>query len=240
MVSGRERVVPRSVHRSSRSAARIAPVLVAVLGPSLAMAQLHIEPHNRDFWIGSGVAIAGMAVIDERIRAFVASHQTEALDRLARPIGYVGMARYIVPALIGGAVVPRLVGDRALSTSVVHIGLGYAVADGLEALLKPVVGRHRPDETGQPVRFRPFRGGSSWHSFPSGHVAHVVSLATGISIDAHRPWATAAAYAIAAIVGLQRVYTQSHWASDVVAGSVLAIATSATTVRWLERSKATR
>jgi membrane-associated phospholipid phosphatase len=239
MVSSRGREVPPSERLPVRSAARIAPLLL-IMWPSLTAAQLRIEPHARDFWIASGVATFGATVIDERIRSFMAGHQTEALNRLARPIGYVGMARYIVPTLIGGAVVPRLIGDRPLSTSVVHIGLGYAVADGLEALLKPVVGRHRPDETGQSARFRPFRGGNVWGSFPSGHVVHVVSLATGISIEAHRPWATAAAYGMATVVGLQRLYTHSHWTSDVVAGAVLAIAASATTVRWLERSKSTR
>jgi membrane-associated phospholipid phosphatase len=203
--------------------------------PRVATAQLIIEPRSRAFWIAGSTAVAGAALLDERIQRFVERHDTRSLDRLARPIGYVGQARYIVPSLIASAVLPRIAGYRALSDAAVHVGLGYAVADGIEAVLKRLVGRHRPDSTGRSALFRPLHGGAAWASLPSGHTVHMMSLATGVSIEAHQPWVAAVAYGIGSVVALQRVYTQTHWASDVVGSTVLAISASATTVRFLER-----
>jgi len=209
-------------------------VLSAPVAPVVASAQLIIEPRERAFWITSGAAALGTALFDARISSFIERHQTRSMDRLARPIGYVGEARYIVPALVASALLPRIAGCAAVSNAAVHIGLGYAVSDGLEALMKPLVGRHRPDNTGRSGRFRPFRGGGAWASLPSGHTVHMMALATGVSIEAHRPWVSGVAYAIASIVAVQRIYTRSHWASDVIGSSVLAIAASSTTVRFLE------
>ena len=79
-----------------------------------------------------------------------------------------------------------------------------------------------------------------WHSFPSGHVLRAMSLATGVAIKAHRPWASSVAYGLATVMGLQRIYTQQHWLSDVVAGTVLGVAASATTVHWRERQRGER
>ena len=64
-----------------------------------------------------------------------------------------------------------------------------------------------------------------------------VALATGISIKSDRPWVTSVTYGLASMVGLQRLYVGKHWASDVVAGTLLGIAVSATTVRWRERQR---
>jgi membrane-associated phospholipid phosphatase len=62
-----------------------------------------------------------------------------------------------------------------------------------------------------------------------------MALATGIALEAHRPWVTALVFGTAGAVAVQRVYTESHWASDVVGSTVLAIGASATTVDWLRR-----
>jgi membrane-associated phospholipid phosphatase len=72
---------------------------------------------------------------------------------------------------------------------------------------------------------------------PLTRSAALVALATGIALEAHRPWATTLAFGVAGAVALQRVYTQAHWASDVVGSTVLAIGASATTIDWLARGR---
>lgn len=95
-----------------------------------------------------------------------------------------------------------------------RVGLGYAVSDGIEGILNPLVGRHRPLATGGAWRFHPGSAADASHSFPSGHTVHAVSLAAAISDEAQNRWVTAAS-------------------CDVLASAVLAIATSRTTVHWL-------
>ena len=214
------------------------PALVALLGscsPRLLAAQVELEPRDRRFWIAGIALTATAAVFDERVRELAARNQTASLHQLALDVDPFGRAHYLVPSLVAGAVIPRLLGRTALSNAIVRVGLGYAVADGIESVLKSAVGRHRPDSTGRPGQFRPFHIGGPWTSFPSAHTTHAIALATGLAIEAHRPWVSALAFGIAGTVAVQRVYTQSHWASDVVGSSVLAIAASATTVRWLQR-----
>jgi membrane-associated phospholipid phosphatase len=194
-----------------------------------------LDPADRGFWIESAVLVTAGAAFDARIRNAVAANHTATLDRVASAVDPLGLARYLVPALAASYLVPRVAGQRAWSDAALRVGLGYAVSDGIEAALKPLVGRHRPDAAGGAWRFRPLSGADEWHSFPSAHTVHAFSIAGAVSDEAQRPWVSAVSYSAATLVGMQRVYRQAHWTSDVVASATLAIATSTTTVRWLRR-----
>ncbi len=213
-----------------------AALLVYAGAPGTIDAQ-RIAPHNRAFWIAGGLTFSLAVPFDERIRDFAARHQSPALDRIAQPFGDAGRAGLMLPALLTAMVVPRLLGNTKTSNAAIDIGLGYAVATGIGGILRPAIGRHRPDSVGSSFRFAPFRREHAWHSLPSGHMLGVMSVAAGLSIEARRPVVTTLAYGLASIVGLQRLYKQRHWASDVIAGTVLGIAASATTVRWRERQR---
>lgn len=210
--------------------------LLCIAAPAVGSAQA-IAPRNRNFWITGALTMAVTVPLDERINAFALRHQSASLDRIAVPIGMTANPRHILPMLAAGMVIPLLFDNRALSASIMDIGLGYAMATGVGLLLRPAIGRHRPDDTGQSARFSPFRIEHEWNAFPSGHTLTVMSLAAGISMKTRQPWVTTVAYGLATLVGLQRIYVQEHWASDVVAGAVIGIAASATTVRWRERRR---
>ena len=68
---------------------------------------------------------------------------------------------------------------------------------------------------------------------PSGHTTAAFALATSLSDDIHRPWASVGLYTLAVGTGAARVIRNAHWISDVAAGAVLGI-TSARLVngRW--------
>jgi membrane-associated phospholipid phosphatase len=135
--------------------------------------------------------------------------------------------------MAGAYVTARIARNRRWSDALVRIAAGYAAADIVESLLKPTVGRHRPDSLRRPWRFRPFNAKGEWHSFPSAHTVHAFALATGIAEEMDNRWIAAGGYVVASAVGLQRVYTGSHWLSDVTASAVLATVVSKTTNSWL-------
>lgn len=205
-------------------------------GSATANAQ-RVAPRRREFWAAGSLTLALAIPLDERIREFASQHHPAAMDQIAASVGRAGSPGYILPVLVAGAAIPRLLHDPATSNAVIDIGLGYAITSVGGELARMVIGRHRPDDTGKTTRFAPFHRGHEWHSFPSGHVLGVMSLATGISIKANRPWVAMTSYGLASVVGLQRLYEQKHWASDVVASTIFGIAASASTVRWREHQR---
>jgi membrane-associated phospholipid phosphatase len=211
-----------------------AALLLSVAGRSTtAHAQLRLEPSDRRFWLGTAVLVAGAAVVDERLSAYALAHHTPQLDRLADALDPLGRAKYLVPAMAGTYVATRLAGSRHWSQVALHVGLAYAASDIVESVLKPTVGRHRPDSTGDAWRFQPFSSGDEWHSFPSAHTVHATSIAAAVAEEVHVGWASALGYGVASLVGAQRVYTAAHWPSDVVASGALAITMSQTTLQWV-------
>ncbi len=138
-----------------------------------------------------------------------------ALSAGARPVPMT----LAVAAITMGALITRsrrgalvLVSTVALSASIVEV-------------LKLLVHRARPPFGQAAV------GSFSW---PSGHAAASLALALGICLLVwhldRRRWTTVALVAVpwALLVGYSRAYLTVHWASDVVAGWLVAIVATAT------------
>ena len=208
-------------------------------GPTLARAQ-RVSPRRREFWVAGAMAMAVTIPLDEQIREFAARHHSRVVDQIAIPVGHAGSPGYILPVIMAGALIPRALHDPATSNAVIDIGIAYATTTLGGFVARTVIGRHRPDETGRSAKFAPFRREHEWHSFPSGHVLAVMSLATGIAIKSDRPWVTTVSYGLASAVALQRLYEQKHWASDVVAATIVGVAASASTIRWREHVRERR
>ena len=111
-----------------------------------------------------------------------------------------------------------------------------AVAAGLAATLtlKNVVGRGRPllhaDENYEdPYDFNFGRGWSdeNYRSFPSGHTTMAFAAAAAVTAESKRWWPGArwvvapVMYGGATLIGVARMYTDNHWASDVVGGAAI-------------------
>lgn len=75
---------------------------------------------------------------------------------------------------------------------------------------------------------------SANNSFPSGHTftAFVGAEIIRREYGKEYPWLAVAAYGVATVVGVMRVYNNRHWAGDVLAGAGLGIL-STTLVYWV-------
>lgn len=109
-----------------------------------------------------------------------------------------------------------------------HEGVARTAEDGLEGALlsglvihglKTSIGRSRPNAGRGEVAFRPFSFKDA--SLPSGHTGLAFAAATAVSRNAQRPWVSVVSYGTAGLVGLERIYHDKHWASDVALGAVL-------------------
>jgi membrane-associated phospholipid phosphatase len=203
--------------------------------PNAVAAQTDSASHSagRLAWIVP-VGIATSIVLDPEAREWALQSHSRSLDRLARPVNRLGTTQVLVPAMAVTYIGAVLTDRQSLATGTLNTAAGYIAADRVESALKPIVGRERPYAEGNSHRFRPFTANGDWHSFPSAHVAHIASIAAALSAQIHSTRITAMSDVLVTLVGLDRIYEDQHWTSDVTATVALSTVVSGAMVKWLE------
>ena len=123
-----------------------------------------------------------------------------------------------------------------------HTTEAIVVSAGITYVIKGLAGRERPSHAGvnDPDDFSfggGFKKGSS-SSFPSGHATAAFATATVVTLETHRWWPKSTWYIApimyggASMVGVARLYTNAHWASDVVMGAGIGTLTALKVVRY--------
>lgn len=184
-------------------------------------------------WETRAALLGAALVFDERIRSVVQANRSSSLDRLAPEADVIGTAGHIVPALIATYAGAFVLGKRSIANATLRIGLSYLAADAVESSLKPMIGRVRPYVGREPLTFNPLTTNGNFHSLPSAHVVHVASLGTAIAEETGKRWVRVAATVAVAYVGMQRVYRDQHWTSDVVVSDLLGDDIAHRTMQWL-------
>jgi membrane-associated phospholipid phosphatase len=215
-------------------AVALSALLVVALGTN-ARAQLSLQPQQGRFWGTAGGAIAAAALLDESARTFWLDRHSSFASSLADAGNFAGTGRNIIAGLAVTYIVTRITHHRRAADAVLRISAGYAVSNVIVGVLKPVVGRHRPDSTNDAWRFKPFSTEGEWHSFPSSHAVHAFSIAAGAAIATRRSWVSALGYTGATVVAWSRVYDDQHWTSDVTTSAIIGMSAVATTMDWLDR-----
>lgn len=214
------------------------------LAPAAASAQggvdsTHVATHDRTaVHVAEGVgALAIAAALDRPVRTALRDrgHDDALVRDLSKTGNALGTASHLVPAIAGAYVVTLAAGGREPSERVIAIAAGYAAADIAAGILKEAVGRERPFVHGDPARFHPFTSTGDDHSFPSGHVTHIVALATGAAMESHRAWVRDAGIGLSVLVGWQRIHADMHWTSDVVGAALLSNVVGGAVTRAVER-----
>ncbi|HEX8361618.1 MAG TPA: phosphatase PAP2 family protein [Longimicrobium sp.] len=208
-------------------------LVIAAAAPRPSHAQLprRAEP------VVAGALLAGAALLDRSVDGAVPQGGGTRLDWATRGLNYGGRPAYALVALGGAYAGGRLADAPELSSAAAH-ALAALLASGVaNGTLKFVVGRERPSATDDPHSFHPFNTDNRWQAFPSGHAVVAFSLATSISHEAGRPWATALAFGGATLVGWSRIYDDKHWTSDVVGGALTGYAVSRATLLFIHRRR---
>jgi diacylglycerol kinase family enzyme/membrane-associated phospholipid phosphatase len=163
---------------------------------------------------------------DARLHSLVAGLPTSAADPWIRRLSTAadhGKLWMVVAVLLGSRRGPlrraavRGMGSLAVSSTVVN------------ALLKRVFGRRRPDLAAHPVD-RLLHRSLTTHSFPSGHSASAGAFVTGVALES--PLAGAALAPVGLAVGYSRVHVGVHYPGDVVAGLAVGAAVAFGSRLW--------
>jgi undecaprenyl-diphosphatase len=174
--------------------------------------------------------------IDRALYGAVASTPTPRLDtamrRLSRAANYsrLSLASSALLALTGGAK-----GRRAAASGLTAVA---ATSAFVNAFVKPVGRRRRPDRTWHHVADTRQVEMPTSASFPSGHTAAAIAFASGAG--RMLPGTGLPLNLLAALVGYSRIHTGVHYPSDVIGGAVLGLTIADITGAWISRTWPTR
>ncbi len=165
--------------------------------------------------------------LDRAVYAAVATSPTPSLDDGLRRLSHAAdRSRISIGIAAGMAAFGGGRGRRAAVRGLASIAVTSSV---LNAVMKPLARRHRPDRLAAEVpEIRHVKMPRS-RSFPSGHSAAAFAFAVGVGHE--QPWAVPPLTLLAAAVAYSRVHTGVHYPGDVIIGSlsgmILAEATNA-------------
>ena len=98
------------------------------------------------------------------------------------------------------------------------VSLTYVIASGI---VKPLVGRIRPYQTGFVAARTVEPSPATGYSFPSGHAA--TAVAGALSGARLMPAAAPVLWGLASLMAVSRIYVGVHYPSDVAAGALLGL-----------------
>lgn len=172
------------------------------------------------------IGAAGLAIItlvDPTIARDLHTGTSAAALQFDHQLDRFGDATGTIPIIGGIALTGLITKNRAVTRAAIRATESVVLADLFVQASKFVVGRSRPyaDPNLDGYDFHVY--GTTSPAFPSGHSANAFALATSLSDEIGRTWATVGLFAIATGTGWARLSEQQHWLSDVVAGAVVGI-----------------
>ncbi len=192
-------------------------------------------------WVIAGGAVAGIVLVgafaDVQVRDHMLSHRSGAIDDLTKVVEPFGQ-EYSLYVLGAYGLVGLVFHDGEARDTAIDGLIASILASGIiTPSIKLVLGRIRPNETDDPLKFQPFDGGNDT-SMPSGHATQAFAVASVISAHSDHFWVSASAYGLASLVAFSRLYHNAHWTSDVVAGALIGTLVGRTVVAVNKRIRA--
>lgn len=174
---------------------------------------------------GVAAGIGGLALLDDDIQTLFQKNRDHSRDDIAASLETLGSFETVTIgniALIstGWLFREQEAGNKLMQTALVSLE-AQLFADGIAGMTKFAVGRNRPNEGQGSDSFKPFH--ELDRSFPSSHAARSFAVAA-VFADRYEQPIPFLAYTAATLIGLERIYSNEHWASDVLAGAVLGFA----------------
>lgn len=180
-----------------------------------------------DIYPVAGIVGAGLVVysLDGAIRNLASKNQTKSLNDISKQAQKLGNGGYDLAIAGAGALAGYAFSDQKLANTSILAAESFLAANSIGTAAKFIAGRSRPYAGDGKGTFHLLSLKTSRTSFPSGHTVSAFSVASVYAYSYDSFAVKAAAYGLAGMVALQRVYADKHWASDVFFGAVLGTAT---------------
>lgn len=180
---------------------------------------------NGEDWLKTGLVIgatSGLYFADTGIRTFAQKNQSGTGDHAASAGSLLGSPLLAVPSLGAFYLYGHLNDDpKARRTSLLAME-SFTISSAISLTIKQATQRPRPlsDETSTTWNGPSLKATDS--AFPSIHTQTAFSIAA-VFADEYKntPFVAPTAYGLASFVGLSRIYSNKHWASDVFLGAAI-------------------
>jgi len=183
-------------------------------------------------WLITGMTLGGIGILmifDEDLQESMQNHRSRATDEVSKIAKPFGDGKVAVPIFLGLSLVGGVLDRSSLKDFGATALDSLAVAGIFTEALKVAFGRARPIKGKGSGSYDPF---SSRDSFPSGHTSVAFAMATDFSDQYKGHQAVPIlSYSLAGLVGFSRINDNEHFASDVLAGAALGIATAKLVLR---------
>jgi len=172
--------------------------------------------------IGAGLVLYSF---DGQIRNIAQKNRTKTLDDVSKQAEKLGNGGYDLAISGIGALAGHIFSDEKLKRTSFLAIESFLAANTVGTVSKFAIGRSRPYTGDSKNTFHPFNTKTSRTAMPSGHTVSAFSAASVYAYNYGGSSAVGiAAYGLAGLVALQRVYADKHWASDAFFGAALGTA----------------
>lgn len=184
-------------------------------------APLHFDSKD---WIKTGAVILTTAAFmnyDKDIRKEFSKGHNETKDKFSDFGKLYGNS--ITPVVLGGGIYSY--GLLFRNDNVRETGRMLFEAVLFSAIItdvsKVMFGRSRPYTERGPYFYNMFTFDEGSISFPSGHSTIAFAMSTVLSNRINNIYASIGLYSLSTLTALSRIYSDNHWASDVLLGSAI-------------------
>ncbi len=177
---------------------------------------------------GFAAVTGGLMVFDEDIHTFLLDHDSPFITQQSENLlNDMWSFQYVLPAMGLTYTAARIAKKDRLAFTTLTAFRAFMVTTVFTGGFKMMFHRHRPNEH-QPPDAYIWDGPSlstDFLSFPSGHSSLSFAVAAVVASEySENKWVGGIAYGLAGLTAISRIYGNKHWASDVLAGSVLGYA----------------
>ncbi len=162
---------------------------------------------------------------DDNFKKNIKQIKSPGMDTVLKYLKYFGEGWYIMGA--SGLII--LAGETFLNRRYTFLGIymleGLVISGIFVTGVKYISGRARPYTDKGPYFFKPFnfKISPAYRSFYSGHTTEAFTLASVFSHFFKNIYVSIFVYTVASLTGIERIYNNKHWPSDVFVGGVVGI-----------------
>jgi len=174
-------------------------------------------------WWHAAAAAGGLSalmLLDHPVQRYARHNSGTGADNVSSVVRHFGQPEVYGTVTVGLLAAGMVSHQPAITRAGGRLAASLVLAGGTVEAGKVVFGRPRPESSLDADGYSPFSGQAS---MPSGHSAIAFAMATSLSDDIHRPWASVGLYSIATAVAWSRINDNRHWLTDVTAGALVGI-----------------